>query len=138
MLGVVQVLASWTTHMLLDDHFARYSHSCLLGSNNPHGRMGVKTFISPSVARLSKGHPKHCKIYSYSLDVPLHWLLNVVPRVMILLVTSRIDLPLRGICHMSFSGWLCRFRCQNLPPINSEIPLLPFTFLKFSPMTFLI
>jgi len=32
-------------HMLLDDHFARYSHSCLLGSNGPLGRMGVKFLV---------------------------------------------------------------------------------------------
>ena len=34
--------------MPLDDHFARYSHSCLLGLDEPHGRIGVGLiFISP-------------------------------------------------------------------------------------------
>ena len=39
---------------------------------------------------------------------------------------------------MSFSGWWYHFRCQNLLPINSRIPLLPFIFLKLSPLTFLV
>ena len=134
---VVQALASWMTHMLLDDHFAKYNPSCLLGLDNPHKRMGVE-FSSPSVAPLSKGLPKHCKIYSYSLDVLSHWLLNVVPHVMTLLVTGRVDLPLRGICHVSFSDWLCCFRCQILLPINCRISLLPFTFLKFSSLTLVV
>ena len=40
-LGVVQALASWMTHVLLDDHFAKHNLSCLLGLDNPHKRMGV-------------------------------------------------------------------------------------------------
>ena len=125
--------------MPLDDCFARYNHSCLLGLDDPHERIGVGSiFSSPSAAPLSKGCLEHCKIYYCSLDVPLHQLLDVVPRVMTSLVTSCVDLPFRGICHVSFSGWLYRFRCQNLLLINSGIPLLPLTFLKFSPLTFLV
>ena len=34
--------------MPLDDRFARYSHSCLLGLDDPHGRIGVDSiFNSP-------------------------------------------------------------------------------------------
>ena len=59
--------------MPLDDRFARYSHSCLLGLDDSHGQIGVGLISSsPSVATLSKSHPEHCKIYCCSLDVPLH------------------------------------------------------------------
>ena len=52
------------------------------------------------------------------------------------LVTSRVDLTFRGICHVAFSGQSCHFRCQISLSINSRIPFLPFTFLKFSLLTF--
>ena len=59
--------------MPLDDRFARYSHSCLLSLDDPHGRIGVGSiFNSPLVAPLSKGCLEHYKIYCYSLDMPLH------------------------------------------------------------------
>ena len=32
--------------MPLDDRFARYSHFCLLGLDNPHGLIGVGSIIS--------------------------------------------------------------------------------------------
>ena len=39
---------------------------------------------------------------------------------------------------MSPPGWLCRFKCLGQLPTNSGIPPLPFTFLKFSPLTSLV
>ena len=48
-LGVVQVLSSWTTLMPMDDHPTRYNHSCLFDLDNFHGRIGVGSiFNSPS------------------------------------------------------------------------------------------
>ena len=95
-------------------------------------------FSSPSIVPLSKGRPEHCRIYGYSLDVSLCQWLDVVPHVMTSLVTGRVDLPFRGISHVSFSSWLCHFKCQISLPINSGIPLLSFIFPKFSPLTFVV
>ena len=39
---------------------------------------------------------------------------------------------------MSSPGWLCHFKCLGQLPISSGIPSLPFTFLKFSPLTSLV
>ena len=39
---------------------------------------------------------------------------------------------------MSSPGWLCHFKCLSQLPINSRIPPLPFTFLKFPPLTSLV
>ena len=111
MLGVVQALALWMTPMLWTTMLLGVAILTVTGLDDPYGRMGVKTFISPSVIPLSKGRLEYCEVYNYSLDVSLHGLLNVVPRGMILLLAGRVDLLLRGICHVSFSGWLCRFRC---------------------------
>ena len=61
-----------------------------------------------------------------------------MPRVTISLVTSRVDLFFRGTCHMSLFNWLCRFKYLNLRPINSRISPLPFKFLKFHSLSFLI
>ena len=61
-----------------------------------------------------------------------------VPRVTTLLVTGRIDSFFLGVCHVSHFGWLCRFRWLSLLPINIRIPPLPFTFLKFPPLTSLV
>ena len=44
----------------------------------------------------------------------------------------------QGICHMSPPDWLCHFKCLGQLPISSGIPSLPFTFLKFSPLTSLV
>ena len=132
------MLTLWTTHMLLDDHFARYSYSCLLGLDDPYRRMGVKFLVHhqlPPCPRVIQSIVKFITILWTCLYI---WLLNVVPHVMTSLVTSHVNLPVRGICHVSFSDWLCHFRCQNLLPINNRNPLIPFTFLKFSPLTFLI
>ena len=61
-----------------------------------------------------------------------------MPRVMISLVTSRLDLFFQGVCHGSSFSWSCHFRCQILLPINSRIPLLPLTFLRVSSLTFVV
>ena len=39
---------------------------------------------------------------------------------------------------MSSHGWLCHFKCLSQLPINRRIPPLPFTFLKFPPLTSLV
>ena len=39
---------------------------------------------------------------------------------------------------MSSSGWSRHFKCQISLSINSRIPLLPFSFPKFSLLTFVI
>ena len=44
----------------------------------------------------------------------------------------------QGICHVSPPGWLCHFKCLGQLPINIGISSLPFTFLKFSPLTSLV
>ena len=41
-------------------------------------------------------------------------------------------------CHVVFPSWSCCFRCQSTLPINSRIPLLPFTFQKISSLTSVI
>ena len=58
-----------------------------------------------------------------------------MPRVMISLVTSRLNLFFQGVCHVSSFSWARHFRCQILLPINSRIPLLPLTLLRFSSLT---
>ena len=58
-----------------------------------------------------------------------------MPRVMILLVTGDVDLFFQGVCHVSSFSWSRRFKCQILLPINSKIPLLPLTLLRFSSLT---
>ena len=44
----------------------------------------------------------------------------------------------RGVCHVPSPSWLCHFKCLSQLPINSRIPPLPFTFLKFSSFTFVV
>ena len=123
----------------MDDHHTRQNYSCFLDLDDSHGRIGVGSmFSSPSVVSLSKGRPEHCKIYCCFVDMSLCQLLGVLPRVTTLLVIRSVDLPFRGICHMSFFGWSRCFRCQTSLPINSGIPFLPFTFPKFSPLTFVV
>ena len=61
-----------------------------------------------------------------------------MPRVMISLVTGRLDLFFQAVCHVSSFSWSRHFRCQILLPINSRIPLLPLTFLRFSSLTFVV
>ena len=51
-----------------------------------------------------------------------------VRRVTVLLVTSYVDSCFRGVRHVSFPGWLRRFKCLGQLPINSGIPPLPSTF----------
>ena len=92
-------------------------------------RMELVYFQTPSVAPLSMG----CLKEKYFLRQQLS-----VPHVKILLVTSHINLFFRGTCHVSLPNWLRRFRYLDLRPINSEIPPLPFTFLKFPSLSFLV
>ena len=56
---------------------------------------------------------------------------KLVPHVMISLVRNQVDLSDRRACHMSSIDLLCRFRCQGSLSINSRIPPLPSSFLKF-------
>ena len=90
--------------------------------------MELVYFQTPSIAPLSVGRLKEKYLLRQQLSVP---------RVTILLLTSRVDLFFRGTCHGSLLNWLRRFRCLNLRPINSGIPPLPFTFLKFPSLSFL-
>ena len=92
-------------------------------------RMELVYFQTPSVAPLSMGRLKG----KYFLHQQLS-----VPRVTTLLVTSRVDLFFQGTCHVSLLNWLHRFRCLDLRPINSGIPPLSFTFLKFPSLSFLV
>ena len=91
--------------------------------------MELVYFQTPSVAPLSMGRLKG----KYFLHQQLS-----VPRVTTLLVASRVDLFFQGTCHVSLLNWLHRFRCLDLRPINSGIPPLPFTFLKFPSLSFLV
>ena len=90
---------------------------------------GVSFFQTLSVAPLSMGRLKEKYLLRQQLSVP---------RVTILLLTSRVDLFFRGTCHVSLLNWLRSFGCLDSRPINSEIPPLPFTFLKFPSLTFLV
>ena len=59
--------------MPMDARPIRDEHSCLLDLDDSNGRIEVGSiFSSPSIAPLSKGHPKHCRIYYCSLDVCLY------------------------------------------------------------------
>ena len=91
--------------------------------------MKLVYFQTPSVVPLSMGRLKEQYFLRQQLSVP---------RVTTLLVTSRVDLFFRGTCHVSLFNWLRRFRYLDLWPINSGIPPLPFTFLKFPSLSFLI
>ena len=62
MLGVVQALALWMTPMLWTTMLLGVAILTVTGLDDPYGRMGVKTFISPSVIPLSKGHPEYCEV----------------------------------------------------------------------------
>ena len=86
-------------------------------------------FQTPSVAPLSMSHLKEKYLLHQQLSMP---------RVTILLVTNRVDLFFRGTCHVSLLDWLCCFECLDFWPINSGIPPLPFTFLKFPSLSFLV
>ena len=90
-------------------------------------RMELVYFQTPSVAPLSMGRLKEEYLLRQQLSVP---------RVTTLLVTSCVDLFFRATCHVSPFNWLCCFRYLDLWPINSGIPLLPFTFLKFPSLSF--
>ena len=92
-------------------------------------RIELVYFQTPSVAPLSMGRLKEKYLLHQQLSVP---------HVTILLVTSRVDLFFRGTCHVSLLNWLCHFECLDLWPINSGIPPLPFTFLKFPSSSFLV
>ena len=92
-------------------------------------RMELVYFQTPSVAPLSMGRLKE----KYFLHQQLS-----APRVTILLVTSRVDLFFRGTCHVSLLNWLRCFKYLDLRPINSGIPPLPFIFLKFPSLSFLV
>ena len=113
-------------------------HSCLLNMDNSHGPnwswLNSQFTISCPLVQGSS------KVYSLMLFFGLvslfQWL--DMPRVMTSLVTGCFDSLLQEVCHVSSFGWSHRFRCQILLPINSRVPLLPFTFLKFSPLTFLV
>ena len=49
--------------MPLDNRPTRDDNFYLSDLDNSHGQIGVDSiFSSPSVAPLSKGHPKHCRI----------------------------------------------------------------------------
>ena len=91
--------------------------------------MELVYFQTPSVAPLSMGRLKEKYLLHQQLSVP---------RVTILLVTSRVDLFFRGTCHVSLLNWLRHFGCLDLRPINSGIPPLPFTFMKFPSLSFLV
>ena len=63
---------------------------------------------------------------------------KLVPRVMVLLVRNHVNLSNWETCHVSPIHLLCRFRCQGPLLINSRIPSLPSSFMKFPSLSILI
>ena len=121
----------------MDDCFVKYSYFCLPGLDDSFGQVWSSpisqfTISCPFVQGSSR------VLHNLTLILRTCVLMPVlsVPRVMILLETGHIDSFFQVVCHVSFFDWSHRFRCQILLPINSRIPLLPFTFLKFSSLAF--
>ena len=96
-----------------------------------YGRSETYIFDTPSVApssiRVVHGKGQFSGFFFFNCDVSqFNWL----P------VVSINFFEVNATCH--FLIGLCRFICLGQLPIYSGIPLLPFTFLKFSFLTFLV
>ena len=93
-------------------------------------RMELVYFHTPSVAPLSVGRLKEKYLLHQQLIV-CH-------------VSQSYWWPVasiyffQGTCHVSLLDWLRCFECLDFRPINSGIPPLPFTFLKFPSSSFLV
>ena len=109
---------------------------------------GRVNFVSSPHLFLTDGPYGRIKTWAYWLHhqlPPRPWVVQVIyssgrtrlfqrlkmPRVLIWLVVHFVDSFFRDENHVSSSGWLCRFMCLGQPPINSGMPSLPSSLLRF-------